>query len=380
MAKKAPKAKEPIRLREKKLSNGNISLYLDYYREGKRKYEFLKLYLIPEKSDASARERNKQTIIQANAIKSQRILEVTNDEAGLRTDRTKMLLVDYLTAYQEESSDNEVKKSNIGILISLISDYNPNVRLKDLDRDFCIGFTDYLSNTYRTKDGRKLAPVSVKNRLVTLQTAINSAVRKDILRKNPFSSLSPSEKVRVPESQRVYLTLDEVRLLEGTECSNAKVKQAFLFSCYCGLRISDIRMLTWSNIESVNGRTQITIVQKKTQEPLRFTLSNKALSYLPQRNGKGNDEPVFDLTSLVNIDKNLHRWAKSAGLTKAVSFHTARHTFATSLLTLGADLYTTSKLLGHTNIATTQIYAKIVDKKKEEAMSLFDKAFDNDNK
>ena len=83
MAKKAPKAKEPIRLREKNLSNGNKSLYLDIYRNGKREYEFLKLYIIPETAgDLTAKERNKQTIIQANAIKAQRIIELTNDEAG----------------------------------------------------------------------------------------------------------------------------------------------------------------------------------------------------------------------------------------------------------------------------------------------------------
>ena len=80
MAKKAAKAKEPIRLREKVLSNGNKSLYLDIYRDGKRVYEFLKLYLIPETaSDPTAKMRNKQTLIQANAIKAQRIIELTNN-------------------------------------------------------------------------------------------------------------------------------------------------------------------------------------------------------------------------------------------------------------------------------------------------------------
>ena len=69
-------------------------------------------------------------------------------------------------------------------------------------------------------------------------------------------------------------------------------------------------------------------------------------------------------------------WAKAAGIKKNISFHTARHTFATMMLTLGADIYTTSKLLGHSRISTTEIYAKIVDKKKDEAMGLIDKFFD----
>lgn len=72
----------------------------------------------------------------------------------------------------------------------------------------------------------------------------------------------------------------------------------------------------------------------------------------------------------------LDTWAKEAGIQKHVTFHTARHTFATMELTMGADLYTTSKLLGHTEVRTTQIYAKIVNSKKEEAVSLLDSAFE----
>lgn len=97
MAKKAAKAKEPIRLREKVLSNGNKSLYLDIYRDGKRVYEFLKLYLIPETaSDPTAKMRNKQTLVQANAIKAQRIIELTNNEAGvINKSRGKLLIEDW---------------------------------------------------------------------------------------------------------------------------------------------------------------------------------------------------------------------------------------------------------------------------------------------
>ena len=79
---------------------------------------------------------------------------------------------------------------------------------------------------------------------------------------------------------------------------------------------------------------------------------------------------IFPLTHEGTINKTLQKWAKDAGVAKHISFHVARHTHATMMLTLGADLYTVSKLLGHKNIATTQIYAKIVDKKKEEAISL----------
>lgn len=83
-----------------------------------------------------------------------------------------------------------------------------------------------------------------------------------------------------------------------------------------------------------------------------------------------------DLKSLHTINRHLAAWSLKAGIKKHVTFHTARHTFGTMMITLGADLYTTSKLMRHSRTTTTEIYAKIVDKKKDEAMGLIDKFFD----
>jgi len=91
---------------------------------------------------------------------------------------------------------------------------------------------------------------------------------------------------------------------------------------------------------------------------------------LPERGEENDSDFIFPLTHEGTVNDTLQHWAKVAGITKHISFHAARHTHATMMLTLGADLYTVSKLLGHKNIATTQIYAKIVDKKKEEAIGL----------
>ena len=108
--KKAVKAKEPIRLRFKELANGNKSLYLDIYRDGKRQYEFLKLYLIPE-TDETAKVRNLNTLQAANAIKAQKVIELTNDEAGVvkTTTRSKMLLIDWMRYY----SDHKLKTGQV---------------------------------------------------------------------------------------------------------------------------------------------------------------------------------------------------------------------------------------------------------------------------
>ena len=104
------------------------------------------------------------------------------------------------------------------------------------------------------------------------------------------------------------------------------------------------------------------------QNPVVFYSERSAR--LPERGEANDSDIIFPLTHEGTVNDTLQHWAKVAGITKHISFHVARHTHATMMLTLGADLYTVSKLLGHKNIATTQIYAKIVDKKKEEAIGL----------
>ena len=110
--KKVVKAKEPIRLRFKELANGNKSIYLDIYRDGKRSYEFLKLYLIPE-VDESSRLQNSNTLQAANAIKAQRVIELTNSEAGVikTSSRSKMLLIDWMKSYSNDKLKNGQSES-----------------------------------------------------------------------------------------------------------------------------------------------------------------------------------------------------------------------------------------------------------------------------
>ena len=168
--------------------------------------------------------------------------------------------------------------------------------------------------------------------------------------------------------------------MAASDPKDKSTKQAFMFSCFTGLRISDIRQLKWEDIEEYtdedgNSRYRMIKRMQKTQRIITYSLSREAVSWLPERTG----ELVFDkLVCAPNLNAQIKKWAELCGITKNVSFHTARHTFATMMLTLGADIYTTSKLLGHSRISTTEIYAKIIDKKKDEAVGLIDKFFDKD--
>ena len=178
----------------------------------------------------------------------------------------------------------------------------------------------------------------------------------------------------MPESVRSYMTIEKVRALIATPVQDGRVKNAYLFSCFCGLRISDIVGLKWKNVFVDNGQYRLAVAMQKTKEPIYLPLSNEALKWTPEREDKAADDHVFSLPS--NINQYLKPWAEAAGITKRFTFHTARHTFATMMLTLGADLYTVSKLLGHTSVRMTQVYAKIINQKKDEAVNLVNGLFD----
>lgn len=188
--------------------------------------------------------------------------------------------------------------------------------------------------------------------------------------------ISENDKVKVPDSMREFLTIEELRLLIATECRNELVKRAYLFACYCGLRFSDVIRLRWGDIVQDGDRWRVGIRMKKTGSIHYFTLSHQAREWLPERNDdKMESQPFAGLPAENNVNRHLRKWTAQAGIKKHITFHTSRHTFATLLLTLDVDLYTTSKMLGHRNVKTTQIYAKIIDKKKEAAVDRIDEIF-----
>lgn len=374
----AKNTKEPVRLREKELANGVRSLYLDIYVNGKRSYEFLKLHLIPE-SNPQAKVQNENTMRAANTIKLNRILEITNNKAGLKNTsiRAKVLLKDWMETFRQAQEQKGVKDQKlIHNTVHALTAYNINVAMRDVNRDYIIGLTNFLRNEYRSPRGKKLKDYSVINYLGCLRNALNMAVREDVIADNPIMKLSAQDKVKAPESQREYLTVEEVQQLEATDSPYPHIKQAFLFACYTGLRCSDVRSITWGKIVKDGEKYRLHTVMFKTKRPFYIPLSKKAMQWMPERGDKTDDDLIFEnIPVQVNTKLYLQPWLDKAGITKPITFHCSRHTFGTMMLTLGADIYTTSKLMGHTKVEVTQIYAKIINKKKDDAVSLIDQAF-----
>ncbi len=382
--------KEPVKLRYKALKGGGSSIYLDCYVNGIREYKFLNLYLKEEKARAD-KLWNKEQVRLANAIKAQYIIDIQNGEFGFKDkNRTsKLSFIKYCEDMAEDYDENGHKSCAIllrSAIQRLIRYKGRNIMFSHIDKEFLVGFIDFLNNDTRDFDRestdrkRKRKPISdvYKEALFArLMVALNKAERDGIIVKNPGKDIDRSVKPHSEPKSRCYLTLDEVQKIIQTDYApDNDVKPAFLFCCFSGLRYSDVQKMTWKEITmSADGFAQLETSMKKTGKPLYLPLSDNALKWLPERGDMPEESHVFyKLPDQVNnADVRLKTLVKKAGISKNVTFHVARHTFATLTLSYGADLYTVSKLLGHSSVRTTQIYAKIVDESKRKAVNLIPK-------
>ena len=368
---------EPIKIREKKLRNGNVSLYLDLYRNGRREYEFLKLYLIPS-INKEAKEANKRTLLLANAIKAQRTVDMQNDEFGFKSRyKEDTLFFPYYRSLCEKRLGVE-SKSNWGnwrCALKHMEHYekNHNITFANITSKWVQGFKDYLENDAcawehdirkRVKD-HPLSKNSQYSYFNKLRACLNIAFEERIIPTNPIRGIVGFKE---QESTRMYLTLDELKKVAETHCEYPNIKRAFLFSCLTGLRRSDVLRLTWGKVLSQGEFTRLIFKQKKTGSQEYLDISPQAADLLGER-GDENVQIFQDIHSPSVTNQVIRRLVLRAGINKDITFHCARHTFAVMMLDIGTDIYTVSKLLGHKMINTTQIYAKVLDKNKQKAVA-----------
>jgi integrase len=367
-----------VHLRERFQKKGKrISLYLEYYKgsrksdEGKilpiREYEHLGIYLHNKPSTPLQKQENKQNLELAKNIKSKREIDIKNNEFGFLTNtKLNSNFLQYFNKLTEDRLSSIGNYGNWDSTLKHLNQYtNKRVLFKDIDESFCEGFKDYLTNKVKKNNGENLSSSSVSSYFNKFRASLKQAVKDKIILYNP------SVDVKIPkvkEKEREYLSIDELKQLEKVECRYEVLKRAFLFSCLTGLRWSDIHKLKWKEVHFTNKIGRVHYYQQKTKNLEYLDISEEALSYLGE---KSNDEnkPFEGLKYSSYFNVALTQWMLKAGITKHITFHCARHTHATLLLTNGVDIYTVSKLLGHKEIKTTQIYARIIDEKKKEAVN-----------
>lgn len=371
-------SKEPIRLRRRKMPSGLTSLYLDIYIDGRRSYEYLKLYLVPENRRAD-KEKNRATLALAEDIKAKRMVELRNGVFGFKSMYKEDTLFYPYYRSMCEARLGEESRGNWGNWYSclhhlMIYDGNENLTFRDITPEWVQGFKDYLekdakawAHDYRKRiDYHPLARNSKVSYFNKLRACLNQAFEERII---PYNPLRGIEGFKAEEGKRMYLTIEELQRLANTECSYPAVRRAFLFSCLTGLRRSDIQKLTWGEVQKQGEFTRLIFKQKKTGGQEYLDISPQAVELMGER-GKDTDKVFEDFLTPDATNHCIQVWTLKAGINKHITFHCGRHTFAVMMLDLGTDIYTVSKLLGHRELTTTQIYAKVLDKNKQAAVSL----------
>jgi integrase len=239
------------------------------------------------------------------------------------------------------------------------------LKFSEVTEKFCNDFKDYLLTTKTNRsDKRTLSQNSVVSYFNKLKATLKQAYKDGLIPENINGRIATVKPVEV---QRKFLTLQELNKLAKTVCTIPVLKQAALFSALTGLRFSDIEKLIWNEIEFIKGQGYIIhFMQKKTKQ-IEYLPINKQAYELLGKKGKSQSKIFGGLKYSAWTNNHLTKWLIKAGITKEISFHAFRHTFATLQLSKGTDIYTVSKLLGHRELKTTQIYAKVIDKTKRDA-------------
>ncbi len=358
-----------VTLRQRVKGN-KISLYLDYYNSGKREYEYLNLYLTPEsesgKLTKQQKDDNRKNLAMAEAIRAKRLIEIKNDEFGFRdTEKVKGSFLIYFEQQTRKRKNSLGNWGNWDSALKHLKKFAPRgITFKEIDKQWLEGFKDYLQNEVKNRSKKGLSQNSQSSYFSKVLAALKEAVKDGILQNNPADQV---QGIKPDDPNREFLTLEELQAVAKEECELPLLKTAFLFSTLTGLRWSDIEKLVWSEVQQsdISGY-YIRFRQKKTKGAETLPISEQAFQLLGER--KSPADKVFDgLQYSAWHNQKLREWISKAGIIKHITFHCARHTYATLQITLGTDIYTVSKLLGHKHMKTTEVYAKVIDHKKQEA-------------
>ena len=357
-----------VKIRERKRGSERVYLFLDIYHNGERKQESTGLYY-------STQSKNKKDIkLKANEIRKQREQQLDGGYIGKSKSEIDFILYfeDFIKSRGSRLTSDTYTKLTSDTYINTLKQLKKFVSGKKVkttfDRlehntKFFQEFADYLLE--------QVAQNTAWSYFSKTKAVINNAIRERIILHSPVKYI----KIPWQEVEKVYLTIEELNRLAKTECLHPQIKLAFFFSCYTGLRISDIKKLRWKEVKKdAGGNLTLHFRQKKTGGVEYFPLNETAVKIINEtiENPKIIPHPeskIFMSFSDTKIARTLNSWVKNAGIYKHISFHCGRHTFAVNSLAAGVDIFTVSKLLGHRDLKTTLVYAKIVDSKMNEAVN-----------
>jgi len=363
--------------RKNKLNHqGTALIQIEAYLHNKRKYFSTKLYITPKQWD----ERKRIIVNHPNAeglnhMLYQYISNIEKKELELWQKGFKVTLESLKDSINEKKGnesflyfiDNEIissslkesTKKNHKTTLLILRRFNNTISFSDISFEFLCSFDMYLRE-------KKYHTNTIAKHMKHIKRYVNIAINKGLfdLKSYPFRKYI----IKSSESNHTYLSPEELKKLETIDLGQINFRlqknlDAFLFCCYVGLRYSDFTNLSMKNIVQINNGMWLIYKSVKTnievRIPIYLLFQGKALNILRKYINDLNS--FFILPDNSNVNKDLIKLSKVAGITKHISFHTARHTNATLLIFNGANITTVQKLLGHKSVRTTQVYTNIMD-------------------
>jgi len=316
-------------------------VYLDVIQNRKHHWESLHISL------SSERKERKEQLRLAELCRAKREMQIVSGEWDF-PQKSDVLLSQFIAKKAALAKSESRKKAFMALRSHLLRFCRQDIRLCQVSAQWLASFRDYLFLS------TSLKPSSAAAYFALLKTIFSQAERSFLIAKNPARAIKPRF-LPQSESEKCTLTTCEVRLLltSPKREKGEESRRAFLFSLFTALRFSDLKTLSWSDIEERNGVFFLKKQQVKTKRTVEIPLCKTAFSLLEKRDG----ERVFNLSYSSSL-LHLRAWVKECGIKKRISWHTARRTFATLALEQNIDVFTIQRLMGHTKITTTALYAK----------------------
>ncbi len=348
-----------VKVIERQKSGGIVAFDIDVYHRDFKRFRQATGIQVNQKDRKAYNKAKAEAEAQRYAIE----IQLERDPASLFS-RKAVQADDFLKFYKERA-----EKSGHPVYLNVIPILQRFTGGKLLFSDLNSIWLERLKAHLLTVE--KISQNTAGHYLRSVKTVIRAVWRLGYVEQDFTGKVSGIKETAVETN---FLQVEQLKALNRAACSNEMVKQAFFFGCFTGLRISDIEALTWEKVSLVDGVPYIRFQQIKTGQYENYPLTADAVKVLQavreihaEYAPDGSDK-VFILPSRPRLGQVLHVWGLSAGLPFRLHFHVSRHTFATMAITAGVDHYTVSKLLGHTDIGTTQRYIRLVDSKRLEAV------------
>ena len=365
-----------VTLRVKPLAANKFHLFIDVYENGKRSKQYLKLYVSEDYTQPEIDKQGNVVFDSKGAPKAKKVKAQDKDNwelaSKVRTEMDNKLnkgnfgfdnankkngsFTDYFAAYVAKYNKKDKRKAVA--CLAQFTEYNnaKGVLFSAISEDYSIGFKEHLEANLKGE--------TPCNYFRVFKSAVKKAHKEELLKTNYAEDVTIK---KVNAIRKDVLTFTEINKLFNTPANNEQVKKAFLFSCLTGVRFVDAIKITWNNVKATERGLMLSFTQSKTGKNVAVELNEDAIKLLGAR--RENKDFLFILPSHTGVLKSLRTWVKSAGITKHVTYHVARHSFGTNLVFYGADVKSASELLGHSNFNQTNLYVRASDALKQKAVN-----------